>query len=193
MKAALFGEQVDSFNEAIVYNGQYIISNALIKLIEERWRNNSDELPFQVTFGGQTVVQRVNSEGTIDGPMFQSIQSFSRILMPGTKYDVLGIILFVEDKVRIINANQGREFHVREIVITDQTLYAKTFDVISFTTLRPSVHKGFSLSTGMSTEIIYDPKGDKAEILREWHGKVSYSTALTPTSKGTAGAFCTYR
>lgn len=86
MKAALFGEQVDSFNEAIVYNGQYIISNALIKLIEERWRNNSDELPFQVTFGGQTVVQRVNSEGTIDGPMFQSIQSFSRILMPGTKY-----------------------------------------------------------------------------------------------------------
>lgn len=35
--------------------------------------------------------------------------------------DVLGIILFVEDKVRIINANQGREFHVREIVITDQT------------------------------------------------------------------------
>uniref|UniRef100_A0A803MPT6 Replication protein A OB domain-containing protein n=1 Tax=Chenopodium quinoa TaxID=63459 RepID=A0A803MPT6_CHEQI len=127
------------------------------------WRNNSDELPFQMTFGGQTVVQRVNSKGTIDGPMFQSIQLIPRILIPGTKYDVLGIVLYVEDKVRIINANQGREFHVKEIVITDQTmgqplvittwndladnacdaisLCTKTFDVIGFTALRPYVHK----------------------------------------------------
>uniref|UniRef100_A0A803LS82 Replication protein A subunit n=1 Tax=Chenopodium quinoa TaxID=63459 RepID=A0A803LS82_CHEQI len=190
MKAALFGEQVDSFNEAIVYNGQYLISNAPIKLIEERWRNNSNELPFQMSFGGQTVVQRVNSEQILDGPMFQSIQSIPRMLMPGAKYDVLGIVLYVEDKVRIININQDRECHVREIVITDQTmdqplvittwndladdacdaisLYAKTFDVIGFTALKPSVHKGFSLSTGISTEVIYDPKGDKAEILSKW-------------------------
>uniref|UniRef100_A0A803MDH0 Uncharacterized protein n=1 Tax=Chenopodium quinoa TaxID=63459 RepID=A0A803MDH0_CHEQI len=178
-KAALFGEQVESFNEAIVYNGQYIISNAPIKLIEEQWRNNSNELPFQMSFGGQTVVQRVNSEEILDGPMFQSIKSIPRILMPGAKYDVLGIVLYVEDKVRIINIiliKAENAIMDQPLVITTWndladnacdaiSLYAKTFDVIGFTALRPSVHKGFSLFTGMSTEVIYDPKGDKAEIL----------------------------
>uniref|UniRef100_A0A803N6K2 Replication protein A OB domain-containing protein n=1 Tax=Chenopodium quinoa TaxID=63459 RepID=A0A803N6K2_CHEQI len=163
MKVALFGDQVESFNEAIVYNGQYIISNAPIRLIEERWRNNSDKLPFQMTFGGQTVVQKANCETIVAGPMFQSIQSIPRILIAGAKHDVLGIVLYAEDKARIINANQGREFHVREIIVTNQTMdqplvitawndladiacdaisvYAKTFDVIGFTALRPSVHK----------------------------------------------------
>uniref|UniRef100_A0A803LA31 Uncharacterized protein n=1 Tax=Chenopodium quinoa TaxID=63459 RepID=A0A803LA31_CHEQI len=190
MRAALFGDQIDSFSDAIVYNGEYIISNAPIKLIEEQWRSNNGELPYQMTFGGQTVVRPANSDMPVGGPIFQSIHTIPRIMIADSKYDVVGIVLYVEEKLRVINSSQGREYHVREIVVTDHTntqpftitawndlakmacdalhTCAKDFAVVGFTTLRPSLHKGFSLSTGMSTEIIHDPKGEKADILHEW-------------------------
>uniref|UniRef100_A0A803MQK5 Replication factor A C-terminal domain-containing protein n=1 Tax=Chenopodium quinoa TaxID=63459 RepID=A0A803MQK5_CHEQI len=72
MRGALFGDQVEGFNDAIVYNGEYVISNAPIKLIAEEWKSNS------------------------------------------------GIVLYVEDKLRIINTSQGQEFRVKEVQ-TDHT------------------------------------------------------------------------
>uniref|UniRef100_A0A803MAQ7 Transposase n=1 Tax=Chenopodium quinoa TaxID=63459 RepID=A0A803MAQ7_CHEQI len=48
------------------------------------------------------------------------------------------------------------------------TVWDEKFMVVGFTAVKPSTLKGFSLSTGMDTQVIYEPKGDRANVLREW-------------------------
>uniref|UniRef100_A0A803M336 Replication factor A C-terminal domain-containing protein n=1 Tax=Chenopodium quinoa TaxID=63459 RepID=A0A803M336_CHEQI len=104
--------------------------------------------------------------------------------------DVVGLVLFADEEVRLVNFFYGQKAYVREVVITYQTntqpiivnvwnhlagsaceklnVWAEKFIVVSFTSAKASTLKGFSLSTGMDTRIIYEPKGDKANVLREW-------------------------
>ncbi|KMT07694.1 hypothetical protein BVRB_6g148170 [Beta vulgaris subsp. vulgaris] len=103
--------------------------------------------------------------------------------------DVLGIVVFVEE-TRSITFASGVVHQVREIVITDhstdQPLTISVWDdltgteanllkswvgptlIVGFTSLKPSAHKGFSLSTTMATEFHRNPVGERASALRKW-------------------------
>uniref|UniRef100_A0A803KUA6 DUF223 domain-containing protein n=1 Tax=Chenopodium quinoa TaxID=63459 RepID=A0A803KUA6_CHEQI len=128
--------------------------------------------------------------GTATKPQYQSIASIPKLEIADGRYDVLGVILFVEEAARHINSRYNTQGYVREIVITDQThnqpltisawndlsgtasdalnFWAERFTVVEFTALKQNPRRAFALSTTMSTRIIHDPKGDRANMLREW-------------------------
>ncbi|XP_048502664.1 uncharacterized protein LOC104908456 [Beta vulgaris subsp. vulgaris] len=105
------------------------------------------------------------------------------------RFDVLGIVLFVED-THTITTTYGVQHQVREIIVTDhsseQPLTILAWDdltghecellkswagpslIVGFTSLKPSNHKGFSLSTSMATMFNRNPPGERADALRKW-------------------------
>ncbi|KAH9625530.1 hypothetical protein KSS87_020327 [Heliosperma pusillum] len=119
MRAALFGEQVEMYKEAIVYNGNYEIVNAPIKPMDERWKKDASELNYQMSFGRQTIVQPMDIE---TGPVEPEYMLIGRIPKAGDlneKFDVLAVVLVVEDKPRNITLPDNRELKVAEIAIID--------------------------------------------------------------------------
>uniref|UniRef100_A0A803KWU8 Replication factor A C-terminal domain-containing protein n=1 Tax=Chenopodium quinoa TaxID=63459 RepID=A0A803KWU8_CHEQI len=192
MRGTLFGDQIEAFDEALQYLGEYDISAAPIKFIDEKWRTELDQFPYQMTFGSRTVIQPVHPELGPILPNYRPIASIPRAVDPDEKYDVVGVVLFVEEEPRKVEARDGkRESWVREIVITDQSCdrsltismwndltagnyfdklptWAEAFKVIGFTALKPYTRRGFSMNSAMSTRIIYEPEGEEARVVSDW-------------------------
>uniref|UniRef100_A0A803MLN7 Replication factor A C-terminal domain-containing protein n=1 Tax=Chenopodium quinoa TaxID=63459 RepID=A0A803MLN7_CHEQI len=190
MRVTLFGDQIKAYDEAIAYNGEYKISNATVKPIDDQYRTTHDQLPYQLHFNHRTVVQPICTETGYVVPQYQSIASIPKLEVADERYDVLGLILFVEEAARQINSKYNTESYIREIVITDQThnqtltisawndlsgtasdalnFWAEKFTIVGFTALKHNPRRAFALSTTMSTRIIHNPKGDRANMLREW-------------------------
>uniref|UniRef100_A0A803KV58 Replication factor A C-terminal domain-containing protein n=1 Tax=Chenopodium quinoa TaxID=63459 RepID=A0A803KV58_CHEQI len=101
MRGTLFGDQIEAFEEALQYLGEYDISAAPIKFIDENWRAELDQFPYQMAFGSRTVIQPVHPEL---GPILPNYQPYTPCKEP-----------------RKIEARDGkRESFVREIVVTDE-------------------------------------------------------------------------
>ncbi|KAK9715198.1 hypothetical protein RND81_06G149100 [Saponaria officinalis] len=139
MRGALFGDQVEGYKEAFVYNGVYEIANAPIKPCVEQWKSNPDELNYQMTFGRQTIIEAVNTKS---GPILPE---------------------YTEQPIIISTWN-----YLAEIDCDTLSAWTKKFSVVGFTALRVSTHKGFSLTSSMSTTIIHDPQESKARALEDW-------------------------
>ncbi|KNA05758.1 hypothetical protein SOVF_187450, partial [Spinacia oleracea] len=164
--------------------------DAPIRPSDQQWKRSEDELDFQMSFGRQTFVQLVNPEAGPILPDYRYLAYVPRVGDPDDRYDVLGVVLYVEEEAREIKTGQHRVALVREIVITDHgseqpmvifawsdlaaadceylSPWAEKFKVVGFTSLRGTSHKGFSLSTSMSTVIIRDPIGARANALTDW-------------------------
>uniref|UniRef100_A0A803N7W2 Replication factor A C-terminal domain-containing protein n=1 Tax=Chenopodium quinoa TaxID=63459 RepID=A0A803N7W2_CHEQI len=192
MRGSLFGDQIEAFEEALQYLGEYEISAAPIKFIDEKWRTELDQFPYQMAFGSRTVIQPVHPELRPIMPNYQPIASIPRTVDPDEKYDIVGVVLYVEEEPRKIEARDGkRESFVREVVVTDESCdqpltislwndltapkffdklpnWAEAFQVIGFRALKPYTRRGFSMNFGMSTQIIYKPEGDRARELSNW-------------------------
>ncbi|KAK9673969.1 hypothetical protein RND81_12G202300 [Saponaria officinalis] len=121
MKGALFGDQVEGYKEAFVYNGIYEIANAPIKPCEDQWKSSPTDLNYQMSFRRQTIIQPVDTHSGPVLPEYLSISHISKAGNPNEKFDVLGIVIYVEEKARKVVTSQQRELLVREIVITDQS------------------------------------------------------------------------
>ncbi|XP_074296490.1 replication protein A 70 kDa DNA-binding subunit B-like [Silene latifolia] len=199
MKGTLFGDQVEGFKDALVYNGMYEISNAPISAYAEKWRNNPSDLNYQMGFGRQTVVTPLDTETGPPEPAYQCFAQLPRVADRNAKFDVLGVVLFVEGGARKVIVGQDREYTVREIVLADHsnpqplTIFAwndlaedectllrtgpRQFKIVGITALKVSPHKGFSMATTMSTTFIHSPTGEKARALAEW--AASHQSLLT--------------
>ncbi|KAK9667764.1 hypothetical protein RND81_13G009900 [Saponaria officinalis] len=187
---ALFGDQIEGYKEAIVYNGVYEIANAPLKPSVEQYKSHVAEVNYQMTFGRQTVIQSMEEGSEPTSPEYRSIALIPKASSPDEKFDVLGFVLYIEDSARRITSVRNRELVVREVVITDHSTaqpltisawndlasnecrelsnWSEKFMLVGFTALRASNYKGFSLTTTMSTTFIYEPKGDRAKALAEW-------------------------
>ncbi|XP_021755611.1 uncharacterized protein LOC110720849 isoform X4 [Chenopodium quinoa] len=178
MRGTLFGDQIEAFDEALQYLGEYDISAAPIKFIDEKWRTELDQFPYQMTFGSRTVIQPVHPELGPILPNYRPIASIPRAVDPDEKNDVVGVVLFVEEEPRKVEARDGkRESWVREIVITDQSCdrsltismwndltagkyfdklptWAEAFKVIGFTALKPYTRRGFSMNSAVHSNNI---------------------------------------
>ncbi|XP_056698729.1 replication protein A 70 kDa DNA-binding subunit D-like [Spinacia oleracea] len=190
MRGALFGDQVEAYKDALQHKGTYEIADAPIRSANQQWKRSESEMDFQMSFGRQTVIQPVNPEAGSILPDYQCLASLPRVGDPDDRFDVLGVVLYVEEEARKVDTAQGRQALVREIVISDHSSdqpmvisawsdlaegecdalssWAEKFNVVGFTSLRTTSHKGFSLSTSISTVIDHDPKGDRPNALNEW-------------------------
>ncbi|KAH9618970.1 hypothetical protein KSS87_015116 [Heliosperma pusillum] len=158
MRGVLFGDQIEGHKEALVYNGVYEIANAPLKPCSDQYKRDPAELNYTMGFG-----------------------------------HVVGIFMFVEEAARKVTTVHGRENSVREVLLVDHSLeqpivvstwndlaendcaklatLPQPFTVLGFKALRISPHKGFSLTTTMSTDIDFAPVGPKAVALAEWVGQ----------------------
>ncbi|XP_057252422.1 replication protein A 70 kDa DNA-binding subunit B-like [Beta vulgaris subsp. vulgaris] len=187
MRGALFENQIEEYESVFKSNHEYEIANAPLKAVLGRYATREDDC--QMSFGGQAMIQDLDPEAKPAEPEYQPIAAIPRTTDASDRYDVLGIVLFVED-TRAITTSAGVAHEVREIVITDhsteQPLTISVWDdltgteinflkswagptlVVGFTSLKPSTHKGFSLSTTMTTVFDRNPVGDRANALRKW-------------------------
>uniref|UniRef100_A0A803KX63 Uncharacterized protein n=1 Tax=Chenopodium quinoa TaxID=63459 RepID=A0A803KX63_CHEQI len=192
MRCALFGDQIEAYEEVLKPSGQYEISKAPITAVDDQYKSNFnlEELPYQMTIGQQTIIQRLNPESGPIEPKYQPLSTIPRSPDPNGRFDIVGVVLFVEEAPRMIPNIRGRDSPVREISITDTSQdhamtisawndltgkpcnalskWAEKFNVIGVTALKTRHTRGFTLNTTMSTRIIMNPKGQRADMLREW-------------------------
>uniref|UniRef100_A0A803MXM3 Replication factor A C-terminal domain-containing protein n=1 Tax=Chenopodium quinoa TaxID=63459 RepID=A0A803MXM3_CHEQI len=142
MRGTLFGDQIEAFEDALQYIGEYDISAAPIRFIDEKWRTEIDQFPYQMTFGSRTVIQPIHPELGPVLPDYKPLASIPRAIDPDEKYDPKYF-----DKL---------------------SNWAETFKVIGFRALKPNTRRGFSMNSGMSTRIVYEPKGNRATVLSDW-------------------------
>ncbi|CAO2814501.1 unnamed protein product [Amaranthus hypochondriacus] len=189
MKATLFEDDIQAYEDLIQQSKEYMISNPTIRTVDEKYQSKVGE--FQMTFNNRTIIQPTGSSSA-SGPTYHALSNIPRIASPYDRYDVLGIVLFVGD-VRKVAGAFCQQNSVCEILITDHSSHQPltisawndladffkekpvSYPIIGFTSLKVTSHKGFGLSTTMSTTFILTPSGDKAAQLNHWastHGKL---------------------
>ncbi|XP_021743035.1 uncharacterized protein LOC110709127 isoform X1 [Chenopodium quinoa] len=188
MCCALFGDQIEAYEDVLKPSGQYEISKAPITAVDEQYKFNEQELPYQMAVRQQTIIKLLNPESGPLEPKYQPLSSIPRSPDPNGRF--VGVVLFVEEAPRLIPNARGRDSPVREISITDTSedhamtisawndltgkpcdalsTWAEKFNVVGFTALKTRHTRGFTLNTTMSTRIILNPKGARADLLREW-------------------------
>ncbi|CAO2826094.1 unnamed protein product [Amaranthus hypochondriacus] len=183
MKATLFEDDITAYDTIIKQNYEYIISNATIKPVDPRYQTRENE--FQMTINNRTIIQPTCTESQESVPQYHTIASLPRMANTCDRFDILGIIIFVSE-VRQVKGAFARQNSVCDIFITDHSSHQPLtilawndlscfFDnsldsnpIVGFTSLKLTSHKGFGLGTTMSTNIILEPTGDKANTLRQW-------------------------
>ncbi|KAH9605771.1 hypothetical protein KSS87_012336 [Heliosperma pusillum] len=121
MRRTLFGDQIEAFTDALVYNGIYEVANAPIKTIQEQYRRDPTELPYTMTFGRQTLVRSTSSVPGPVLPAYQCISQIPKTANSSDKFDAIGVCMFVEENARKVPTSYGRESYVREIVVVDHS------------------------------------------------------------------------
>uniref|UniRef100_A0A803MDJ1 Replication factor A C-terminal domain-containing protein n=1 Tax=Chenopodium quinoa TaxID=63459 RepID=A0A803MDJ1_CHEQI len=150
--------------------------------------------------------KRLDPEAGPIVPDYQPIGSISRAIDAEGKYDVIVVVLFVEEHSRVslpqnLAANSliiciylfcsyNNDQPVTVSVWNDLaekdcerlTNWAAKFQIVGFMSLRPVTRRGFGLTSGMSTRIIHDPVGDRANILKEWTKLDRQARVLKPAN-----------
>ncbi|KAL2922080.1 Replication protein A 70 kDa DNA-binding subunit B [Bienertia sinuspersici] len=153
MRGIIFGSDIPLFEQAVVRDGEYEIGDAIISPVAEQYRQKENE--FQMNF-----TRRME-------------------LIPVS--DVNGIVLYVGN-VRSVNIS-GREVPVRDIMVIDDstqyplclsvwndlaetdcelyTTWNTSYKIAGFTAMRVKTFSGFTLSSTMSTEIVFEPPHER--------------------------------
>ncbi|KAK9671401.1 hypothetical protein RND81_12G027700 [Saponaria officinalis] len=144
-------------------------------------------------FGSNTVIQPIDTTSTVVLPEYQNLAQIPKTVSGEEKFDVLGVIIYIEDSPRKIITSPNCESYVRELLIVDNSVNqpviisawndlaetacdtlaraAQTYNVVGFTAMRVSSYKCFSLATSMSTTFDKNSAGNRANNLREWAQK----------------------
>ncbi|XP_074271459.1 replication protein A 70 kDa DNA-binding subunit B-like [Silene latifolia] len=206
MRGALFADQVDQYEDAFKHNRLYEITNAPISPLKPEYKLNPTDVDFQMNFGRRTIVLPVDIDDGTNTIDYRPISHLPRATDYTEMFDIVGVVLFVEEHSRKVTTNKNRETNVREIVLTDhstpQPLSISVWDdlaeddctmlipepgkfrIVGLTALRVSNHKGFSMTTSSSTVIIHSLLA-KAEALKidanviHFYRMASHHTSLT--------------
>ncbi|XP_074320259.1 replication protein A 70 kDa DNA-binding subunit B-like isoform X2 [Silene latifolia] len=189
IKTILYNDDIGAYENIIQSKVEYDISNAKIRPMPEKYRVSADDHPFQLSFGSDTIIKAVEGSKPPIGPEYVTIAAIPRTNTADDRYDVVGVLLYVEP-LRQVPRPSGLPLDVREWIIIDHSTehpliitawaelatregeqlqeVAESFPIIGLTSLKPSYHKGFSLSTTSSTFVKINPEGEKADMLRAW-------------------------
>uniref|UniRef100_A0A803LS83 Uncharacterized protein n=1 Tax=Chenopodium quinoa TaxID=63459 RepID=A0A803LS83_CHEQI len=198
----LIEDEIQTIGPKFSINGHYEISNAPVKQMPKPLQIAATKTPYELTLGAPALIHPICPISGHAEPDFAEISSiatahfldeicelksaatFAEDICDDSTYDVLGVVLFVEEEARLVDSFYGQQHYVREQYTTyiivnlfnhlvgsacdTLNVWAEKFIVVGFTSVKPSSLQGFSLTTGMCTKIIYNPKGDRANVLREW-------------------------
>ncbi|XP_074304828.1 replication protein A 70 kDa DNA-binding subunit B-like isoform X2 [Silene latifolia] len=189
IKTILYNDDIGAYENIIQSKVEYDISNAKIRPMPEKYRLTADDHPFQLSFGSDTIIKAVEGSKPPIGPEYVTIAAIPRTNTTDDRYDVVGVLIYVEP-LRQVPRPSGLPLDVREWIIIDHSTehpliitawaelatregqqlqeVAESFPIIGVTSLKPSYHKGFSLSTTSSTFVKINPEGEKADMLRAW-------------------------
>ncbi|XP_074266150.1 replication protein A 70 kDa DNA-binding subunit B-like [Silene latifolia] len=185
LQCVLHNEEIQMYKDIIVNNMNYEIYNpTIIALLGEDSETVVDQV-YQLSFNSLTVVQPIFDEQPEDQTNYQFIASIPRLIKMNERYDVLGILMFVNPNCQVPRSN-GQHWNVCEVFIVDQSSeqlitvtawegmaieecrnlcsLATSFPVVAFTSLRAAYRKGFSLSTTEETVVNLSPIGNKAAL-----------------------------
>ncbi|KAK9733504.1 hypothetical protein RND81_04G071500 [Saponaria officinalis] len=181
MRGALFNDQVSIYEDAIKPHKIYEITNAPISPVKPEYKSNPTDLDYQITFNHRTILQPVDIDDAPAIINYQPISGLPRATDYSEMFDIVGIVLFVEEHSRKIMTAKKRECNVREIMLAEDdctmlTTVPGQFKIVGLTALRVSNYKCFSMTTSSSTIIIHSPIGEKAEALSAW--MTNHQTAL---------------
>ncbi|KAL2929500.1 Replication protein A 70 kDa DNA-binding subunit B, partial [Bienertia sinuspersici] len=184
MRGAIFEDDIQTSNNAIQRNKQYVISDAIIQPVPEQYQMNQNK--YQMKFNERMTLIPLTGQSSMCTSPYLSINEIPR--SNDTKeelVDVLGIVMFVGETCLVpIN---GSDVPVRDIIITDDSTqhslllsawddlaeddsdlfkkWSSSFIVVGFTAMCIKAYNGFSLGSTMSTEILVDLTDEKAKKL----------------------------
>ncbi|XP_021771153.1 replication protein A 70 kDa DNA-binding subunit B-like [Chenopodium quinoa] len=179
------------------FRGNYEIADAVVRNLDAQRRNTEDDIPFHLSLGSKTVIRSLDLKGETIYPIYQTLASIPSIPIDDDRHDILVLVLYVSEEPKRIVTSPNKETSARDLMVidlsSDQPMKVCTwndlareqsesivsnsdsFKVIGVTTLRPITRQGFSLESTMSTFILKDPQGDKAEALAEWYSVEEFS------------------
>ncbi|KAL2893590.1 Replication protein A 70 kDa DNA-binding subunit B [Bienertia sinuspersici] len=187
MKGALFDTDIEKYAEALERNGEYELSNATITAVPPQYASKPNE--YSMIINARTEINPLSIDPTVLGPHYQSIATVPRDPFNTELVDILGVLLYVsgtkpirrphggEDLVRemfLIDHSYDRPFTVslwNELLRTQAELldsWEESYHVVGILALTGRSYKGFTLSTTMSSVIVPNPEGVKANALRAW-------------------------
>ncbi|KAK9665106.1 hypothetical protein RND81_14G090700 [Saponaria officinalis] len=174
------------YEDAIKPHKIYEITNAPISPVKPEYKSNPADLDYQITFNNRTILQPVDIDDAPAIINYQPISGLPRATDYSEMFDIVGIVLFVEEHSRkIITAKKRDTPQPLSISVWDElaeddctmlTPVSGQFKIVGLTALRVSNYKGFSMTTSSSTIIIHSPIGEKAEALSAW--MTNHQTAL---------------
>ncbi|XP_074271088.1 replication protein A 70 kDa DNA-binding subunit D-like [Silene latifolia] len=189
MKTYLFNESLEAFEDIMQEGNEYDIANARVEPIRTDTSGSSGNQIYEIDFNIDTIIQRVPELEVPNMPNYVLIGTIPRIVSLDVRYDVLGVLIYVDRRCNNINYN-CRTSDACEVVIVDHShqqvmmitawtdlaiqecaalhSVAATFPVVGFKALMPSYQKGFSLITTHASFIILNPQVEKADSLKTW-------------------------
>ncbi|KAL2932435.1 Replication protein A 70 kDa DNA-binding subunit B, partial [Bienertia sinuspersici] len=187
MKGTLFDSDIEKYAEALERNGEYELSNAMISAVPPQHASKPNE--YSIIINARAQISSLTTDATALGPQYQAFATIPRDPFNTELIDVLGVVIYVTAP-KAIYRSQGIEDSVREIYLTDHSydrpftvslwndvlrtheetlnFWPDSFNVVGVLALTGRSYKGFTLSSTMSTRIITNPKGEKADALRAW-------------------------
>uniref|UniRef100_A0A803N213 Uncharacterized protein n=1 Tax=Chenopodium quinoa TaxID=63459 RepID=A0A803N213_CHEQI len=88
MRCSLFEEQIQAYEDILKPTRKYEIFIAPIGVINDQYKFNIEELPYQMTIRSQTVVQRLNSEAGPILPNYQLLSTIPRTAEPENRFGI---------------------------------------------------------------------------------------------------------
>ncbi len=85
MKATLFEDDIQAYDDLIQQSQEYMISNPTIRTVDEKYQSKVGE--FQMTFNNRTVIQATGSSSA-SGPAYHALSSIPRVASPYERYGI---------------------------------------------------------------------------------------------------------
>ncbi|KAL2897448.1 Replication protein A 70 kDa DNA-binding subunit B [Bienertia sinuspersici] len=185
---SIFDSDIEKYAEALERNGEYELSNAMISAAPPQHASRPNE--YSIIINARAQISPLITDATALGPQYQAFATIPRDAFNTKLIDILGVVIYVTAP-KAIYTSQGIEDSVREIYLTDhsydrqftvslwndvlrtheETLnsWPDSFNVVGVLALTGRSYKGFTLSSIMSTRIITNPEGEKADALKAWY------------------------
>ena len=89
MKATIFGNDIESFSESLQRNGEYELSNAIIKPVDAKYAMRSNE--YSLIINGQTNIEPLTNDPSLLGPQYRTLLSVPKDTRPDSLYGIFSI------------------------------------------------------------------------------------------------------
>ena len=89
MKATIFGNDIESFSEALQRNGEYELSNAVVSPVAAKYAIRSKE--YSLIINCQTTIEPLTNDPSLLGPQYRTLFSVPKDTRSDLLYGIFSI------------------------------------------------------------------------------------------------------